>query len=215
MTMTSRTHLDRMFDADRELRDAESALLATGDEETLTALFTAAISEAKALKDRREAIMRLERLADLCAQIPGPIMVDALISILDDDAPSVRTAAGEALLDVGYDRYAEVARAIERRLDRKDTGLAMRELPWLLSEIGEPSALGLLKRFLENADGEVAASAVEALASLSDPAAVPALEALKKDKRLVSIDDGEQETRVTLGELATEAANELRKLDDA
>ena len=54
--------------------------------------------------------MRLERLADLCAQVPGPEMTDALIDIMDYGKPPVRIAAGEALLDVAYEYYAEVAR---------------------------------------------------------------------------------------------------------
>ena len=136
-------------------------------------------------------------------------MTDALILILDDEDPAVRVAAGEALLDVGYERYAEVARGIERVLEKKHKGSSMAELPWVLAEIGEPSALGLIRRFLENEDAEVCASAIEALATLTDPGAIPALEALVDDEREVSIDDGESETTTTIGELAVEAIAEL------
>jgi HEAT repeat protein len=102
--------LAAIFDAERALRAQERALLETAPAE-LKALLAAAVEEAKALPDRREAILRLERLADLCAQVEGPEMVDALIAILDDDAPSVRVQAAEALVDVGFERYAELARA--------------------------------------------------------------------------------------------------------
>ena len=94
-------------------------------------------------------MLRLERLADLCAQVEGPEMADALIAILDDDAPSVRVQAAEALVDVGFERYAEVARAIERALARGEHGPAMQELPWVLCEIAEPSARPLIARFLQ------------------------------------------------------------------
>ncbi|MBW2718938.1 MAG: hypothetical protein JRD94_10415, partial [Deltaproteobacteria bacterium] len=102
--------------------------------------------------------MRLERLADLCAQVPGPRMTDALIAILNDAEPRVRVAAGEALRDLGYERYAELARGIERALDRNADGVAMSELPWVLAEIAEPSALALIRRFLDHSSPDVAAA---------------------------------------------------------
>ena len=136
-------------------------------------------------------------------------MADALLEILDDEDPAVRVAAGEALLDVGYDRYAEVARAIERAFERGDAGPAMAELPWVLSEIGEPSALRLLERFLRATSPDGVASAIEAIASLGDPAAIPLLEPLRKDARKVSLDEGDVETTTTIGELAIEAIAEL------
>src|SRR5690349_19337299 len=139
--MGLRDHLDAIYRADRTIREEESQLLGSGDAATLGDLLGEAVAEARELRDRREAAIRLERLSDLCAQVQGPKMVDALIDILDDDDPGVRVAAGEALLDVGYERYAEVARAIERALEKKRVGPAMCELPWILAEIGEPSAL--------------------------------------------------------------------------
>lgn len=201
--------LETIFRSDRDLREAESRLMQTRDQNTLSDILWKATEDARGMQDRQEGAMRLERLADLCAQVPGPRMTDALIMILDDEDPTVRVAAGEALLDVGYERYAEVARGIERILDKKHKGPALAELPWVLAEIGEPSALGLIRRFLENDDAEVAASAIEALTTLLDPSAIPALEALVDDDREVAVDDGESETMTTVGELAVEAIAEL------
>lgn len=181
----------------------------SGDEPALVALLAQATREAKALADRRDAAIRLERLADLWAQLPGPEMADALVEILDEEDPQVRVAAGEALLDVGYWRYAEVARAIERALDRDANGPAMRELPYLLAEIGEPSALPLIRRFLSHADPEVVAAGIEALALLGDAGAVPDLEKLTDDDRIVTFEEFEEETTVSIGELAEEAIEEL------
>ena len=103
--------LDAIFDADRAMRQAETQLLSSG-KQGLVRVLTSAIAEAKELAARNpvEAGMRLERLADLCAQVPGPEMTDALIGILDHDEAPVRIAAGEALLDVAYEYYAEVPR---------------------------------------------------------------------------------------------------------
>jgi len=129
----------------------------------------------------------------------------------------VRVTAGEALLDVGYDRYAEVARGIERVLERKHTGVSMTELPWILAEIGEPSALALIKKFLASDDGEICASALEALVSLGDPAGADALDGLVDDPREVTVDDSDDDDgdgiRTTIGQLAREAIEELRGRD--
>jgi HEAT repeat protein len=195
--------LAAIFDADRALRSQEKALLASPASE-VSKLLAGAVAEARALSDRKEAIMRLERLADLCAQVEGPEMVDQLIAILDDDAPSVRVQAAEALVDVGFERYAEVARGIERALERGAQETALKELPWVLAEIAEPSARPLIARFLQHAEVEVVASAVEALSELGDPAAAKDLEPLRKDTRPVELDEEDGEITATLGDLVSE-----------
>lgn len=212
--MPLRSHLDAIFAADRSAREAEARMLAEGDDDALADLLARATTEALELGDREEAAIRLERLADLCAQVSGPRMVDAMIAILGHEEPAVRVAAGEALLDVGYERYAEVARAIERALDAGTGGPAMQELPWILSEIGEPSALPLVRRFLSHEDAEVVAAAVEALAMLGEPDAIDDLSKLTDDERVVAIDEFEHETTATLGELARAAIHELERAPD-
>ena len=207
--------LDAIFRADRELREAEGNLFASAKDKALAEVLSNAVNTAAAHKNRAEAAMRLERLADLCAQVEGPLMVDALFRILDDDEPAVRVAAGEALLDVAFDRYAEVARTMEVWLDRKHDGPAMSELPWILSEIAEPSALPLLKRFLAHKEAEVVASAIEAIAALGDPDGIPALEAFAKDEREIEVDDGETESKATIAELVEDAIRELGGGEDA
>ena len=202
--------LQRMFDADRALRKAEFKLLRKKGSEELVSLLERETEQALRLDDRTEGTMRLERLADLCAQVPGPKMTDALIAILNDPEPRVRVAAGEALRDLGYERYAEVARGIERALGRKDDGLAMSELPWVLAEIAEPSALALLRRFLDHPDADVVAAAIEALAQLRDPDSISDLERFLSDSRVVLIEDFEDETKTTLGELAADALEIVR-----
>lgn len=204
-TMSLSDELQRIFDADRTIREAESSLLREKHSDELVALLEREMQAALGLEDRRESTMRLERLADLCAQVPGPRMTDALIMILDDDEPRVRVAAGEALRDLGYERYAEVARGIERALDRGKTGLAMSELPWVLAEIAEPSARALIRRFLDHPSPDVVAAGIEALAQLQDPEAAVDLQRFIADTRIVTIDDFEEETKTTLGELAKDA----------
>ncbi len=200
--------LAAIFDADRALRSQEKALLAAPGS-AVSKLLAGAVAEAGALSDRKEAIMRLERLADLCAQVEGPEMVDQLIAILDDDAPSVRVQAAEALVDVGFERYAEVARGIERALERGAQETALKELPWVLAEIAEPSARPLIARFLRHGEVEVVASAVEALAELGDPAAAKDLEPLRDDTRPVELDEEDGEITATLGDLVSETLASL------
>jgi HEAT repeat protein len=200
-------HLNALFEAERALRSSENALLQNQPGE-LSELLSAAVKEAKALDDKAESRLRLERLADLCAQVPGPEMTDALISILDDASPAVRVQAAEALADVGFDRYAEVARGVERALTLPLT-FALQELPWVLIELGEPSVRKLLVRFLDSEDGDVVASAVEALAELGDAASIKDLKKLASDPREVDIEGDEGEETVTVGDLAMEAIDAL------
>jgi HEAT repeat protein len=207
--MSLHDELERIFDADRMLQRAESALLRKKGAEELVALLERETQSALHMEDRKEGSMRLERLADLCAQVPGPRMTDALIAILDDGEPRVRVAAGEALRDLGYERYAEVARGIERALDRNAHGLAMSELPWVLAEIAEPSALPLIRRFLDHPSSDVVAAAIEALAQLRDPEAFADLQRFVDDSRVVIIEDFEDETKTTLGVLAEDALEML------
>ncbi|MGD8861211.1 MAG: HEAT repeat domain-containing protein [Myxococcales bacterium] len=206
-----RSTLEDIFEAERALRRSEQKLLdadashATGLEGLLGEAVRAALAEG----DDPDAAMRLERLADLCAQVPGPGMIDALISILDAEAESARIEAYEALQDVGYERYAEVARGVERALESGERGQAMRELPFILAEIAEPSARPLIVRFLKIDDVEVQAAAVEALVTLGDPEAAAALKPLIEDPRPVEVDGDTGDETATLGELVAEAIEAL------
>jgi HEAT repeat protein len=203
--MSPQECLHRIFAADRALREAESELLDTRSQPALEQTLWDATEEALGLDDRDEAGMRLERLADLCAQVAGPRMTDALLRILGDDSPQVRHAAGEALLDLAYERYADVARAIERALEAGMSATAAAELPYMLAEVGEPSALPLIRGFLDHGDADVVASAIEALAQLGDPDAAADLQRFVDDTRPVTMEDLDEETSTTIGELARDA----------
>jgi HEAT repeat protein len=206
--MSLSNQLQAIFDAERTLRQAESQLL-QADQKALEDLLSQAVADAKEERDPYEAELRLTRLADLCAQVPGEAMADALLAILDEEQPAVRVQAAEALVDVAYDRYAEVARAIERALARGDDGPAMQELPWVLAEVAEPSALPLVTKFLNHGNEEVVASAIEALTRLGDPQAAHQLKHLVNDPRVVTVEEGEEEFTSTIGELASEAIEVL------
>lgn len=209
--MSAKQLLDALFEADRKVREAESLLFAESEGDDLEKALERAVEQALTLEDPREQHGRLIRLSDLCAQVQGQRMATALVLILNHEAPEVRLAAGEALRDFAYDRYAEVARAIERAYDQKLSGPALSEVPWILAEIGEPSALPLIGKSLGHTDAEVVASGIEALAELGDPEAIALLKPLAKDKRVVDLSEGDSSYSTTIGELAREAISELEQ----
>ena len=197
-------HLDAMFEADRQLLRAEESFLDAAPTGSLLDLLESSFKTAEKVDDDAEQVMRIRRIIDLAAQLEGGKAIDILLRGLDHDEPSVRVEAGEALLDVGYERFKEVAKAIERRLDEKHDGHSMEELPFILAEIYDPDPLPLILRFLEHPSAEVVASAIEATVQRGDPLAIRALEKLLDDKRRVTlpeVDDAE----APLGDLAADA----------
>jgi HEAT repeat protein len=205
--------LSALFDAERTLRKLHAGLL-DRDRGAVLAAVRESTKAALASKDDEEGALRLARLAVLLGDLDGAEVVDLLVDILGSDSPEARVQAGEALEGLAFDRFKEVALGIERALDRLPKGSpALTELPFLLAEVGEPGCVKLLGRFLKHADAEAVAAAIEALAELGDPAAIPLLAPLDKDPRQVQLDeeDGDGE-RVSLGDLAFEAREILEEL---
>ena len=151
----------------------------------------------------------------MLGELEGAEVVDLLIDILGEGEPEARHAAGEALEGLAYDRFKEVALGVERALSRLATGSpALSELPYMLAEIPEPGAVKLLGRFLQHADPEAVAAAIEALVELGDSSVVPMLTPLLKDKRVAQLEDeGGEEGKITIGELASEARELLTEMD--
>ncbi|MGE0788712.1 MAG: HEAT repeat domain-containing protein [Sandaracinaceae bacterium] len=205
--MTPDKLLARIFEADRQVRDAEDELMRVS-EERLSALFAEAVEDALDNADEEESTLRLSRLADLCAQVPGPRMADTLIAILGHEDPAVRVEAGEAIRDVAYERFKEIAQAVERALDRDQRGIAMQELPFVLTEVRDPDPIPLVARFLAHPEPEVVAAAIEAIAAYGDPTAAEHLMPLVDDEREASLEDLEAGP-TPIGELARNALEEL------
>ena len=201
--------LDQVFQADAALRAAETKLLSEPDKALLGKAFAERV-EAERGKTGPTAAGNLARLADLCAQVVSPTTLDALVSILDHAEPGVRVAAGEALLDIGHDRFRDVRTAVERALANERLTVALEELPFVLAELGDPPSVVLVARFLELPSAQAVAAAVEALASIGDPSAIPHLRKLAEDAREVTIEEeGVGELRMTIGELCQDAIAEL------
>lgn len=217
MTKALDEKLDKVFAADRALRIAELDFLENNGAEHLAAI-ERAVNAAFAMEDAEDAAIRLMRSADLLGDFQGPQVPALLLRMLDHEEPAVRDAAGTTLLDVGYSRYAEVARAMEKLIDEGKAITALKEVPFVLAEIGEPGGVKLCLRLTKHADAGVVAAAVEALAMLSDPSVIRDLEKLRNDKRVVEADGSDDEHSApegggpTVGELVQEALEHLRSI---
>jgi HEAT repeat protein len=205
--------LKALFDAERTVRSASDELV-EGDPAIVLPLLQRATREALALdaENEDEAALRLVRISALLGEMQGPEVVDLLVDILGCDEPEARHAAGEALGDLAFDRFKEVAQGVERVLERlPEGGRALAELPYLLSQVPEPGVRKLLGRFLSHKDPDAVASAIEALVEAGDPAAAPMLEPLLADARKVQLEDEAGiEGEATIAELAAEARSLLR-----
>ncbi|KYF76369.1 HEAT repeat domain-containing protein [Sorangium sp. So ce388] len=211
------TTLNKLFDAERTARRLHDDLAAMPGDALLDVL-TDAIAGAGRENDEDEAALRLVRIASLLGEHEGPRALDALIDVLASEHPEARQAAGEEIETLAYDRFKEVAQAIERALKRLPVGSsALPELPYLIAEVPEPGVPKLLGQFLSHKDPDAVAAAIETLVEIGDPAHAPLIQPLLEDKRTVELaDDGGDDatSEVTIGELAEEALGLLAPYED-
>lgn len=207
--------LESLFDAERRVRELHGRI-SDGDPGAVLDGVQKALGKALAEADEDEASLRLERLAAILGELEGPRAVDLLIDILCSDLLEAREAAGAQLEGLAFDRFKEVARGIERALDRLPVGSpALPELPYLLAEIPEPGVVKLLGKFLEHQDADAVAAAIEVSVTIGDPAILEGLTRLTGDKRSVTMSDEEdQATDVTIGELAEDAIGLFEEAED-
>jgi len=205
--------IEDLYAAERSVRSLHARISDSKDVDQIAAL-EVATAEALQLSDEEEASVRLVRLAELLGDLEGAKAADLLIDILGTDSLEARRSAGEALEDLAFDRFKELALAVERALERLPHGhAALTELPFLLSEVPEPGVRRLLGRFLAHRDPEAVAATIEAIVDHADVSAADLLVPLEKDTRHVELEDEEgAEGRVTIGELATEARSLLAEL---
>lgn len=216
--MSATDRLGELFDAEREARRFHDELAAYAENEKgrgeLMEAIQAGVDEAvKAEPD--EGALRLVCLARLLGELEGPDVADLLIRILDCELPEARNEAGEQLQSLAYDRFKEVAQAVERALDRLDVGAnALVELPYVLVEVPEGGVVTLLAKFLKHDDADAVAAAIEALVEVGDPAAIKPLQELVKDERTSVLGEEDDEgAEVEIGGLAAEAIELLRQVE--
>jgi hypothetical protein len=198
--------LTSLFEAERAARLARDRLV-EADPVRAVPVLERAYAEALALDDEDESSLRLEEIAVILGELHGARAVDLLIDILGHEDPDARRAAGEALSEMAFERFKEVALGVERALERLASGsLALSELPYLLAEVPEPGVMKLLARFLALGDADAVASGIEAVVATGDPSGIRLLEPLAGDRRRVQLrDDSGTESDASIGELAAEA----------
>lgn len=207
--------IQELFEAERTSRRLQVELLRAAPDALVSAL-RAEVKAAISSNDSQELAVRAVCLSPLLADMPGPIAADLLIDMLGSEEPEARHAAGEALESAAFDRFKEVALAVERALERLPSGNpALTELPYLLAEVGEPGCTKLLGRFLTHKDADAVAAAIEAAVELGDPSLRAQLKALEKDGRQVDLEEDSDEGRVTIGELATEARELIERMAES
>lgn len=201
--------IERLQRAEEEVRRLQDELIDDAAAARKPALdaFREAILEGLGHGEGPEAAAALVPLAEVLGELDGPEVCDLLVDLIGSEEAEVRLSAGGALQDLAFDRFREVAEAIERAVVRlAGDSPALRELPFVIAEVGEPGGPRVLKGYLGHKDAEVVAAAIEALAMLGDPAALPELRKLVRDPRTVQIEEeGFPEGQSSIGSLAQEA----------
>lgn len=212
MSKSLQPKLQAIFDADRALREAQQAFFddSNGSDDARVSTLSTSLEQAQTLDDLDERASRLSRIADLLTDLAGEPAAKLLTQLLDDDDPSVRLAAGEGLIDLAYSRYAEIARVFEALIEDGRAIVALREVPLLLAQVGEPGGVKLCTKLLKHSDADVVASAIQALVELGDPASAREIDKLKGDTRMVTADDEADDGSYTVGDLVSDALDELR-----
>jgi HEAT repeat protein len=131
--------------------------------------------------------------------------------------PDVRSVVGESLFAIADAEggLSHIRPAIDLALAAG--GPAAKEMPWLLAELEDEDAPKVIAEFLKSEDTEVVTEAIEALADFGDPASVPVLKALLKDKRVVKVegeDEGDELQEWTIGELAGQAIEMIEEEEE-
>jgi len=150
--------------------------------------------------------MPLVRATDMVCGLPkGSVILGKGMSHLN---PDIRELCGQALITVSEESLDAIIPAIDMALAEGET--AAQEMPFVLTYIDDPAVTGQILRFLEVKSADVVAAAIEALAELRDPEAIPALKKLLEDSREVVVEDedgdeGDEEQTISIGVLAKEA----------
>jgi HEAT repeat protein len=201
--------IERLQRAEEEVRRLQDELLDDVEAARPAAMhaFREAVLDGLGHGEGPEAAAALVPIAEVLGELDGPDVCDLLVDLIGSDEAEVRLAAGAALQELAFDRFREVAEAVERAVQRLDkSNPALRELPFIISEVGEPGGPRILKGYLAHAEAEVVAAAIEALAMLGDPAGLGELRKLVRDPRTVQIEEeGSPEAQSSIGALAQEA----------
>jgi HEAT repeat protein len=203
--------LSDLIEANKRMQRARNAFFEHGDNKGRAKAIAAEVDRAMSADPASDAGLRLMLLADLLVEVPGQESVKCLLRVLGHEDPGVRVSAGEALVEVLVNRWGEASRAVELAIPSMSEE-ALRELPFVIAEVGEPAGGAIIAKLLAHTDADVAASAIEALVEMGDATQLDAIKKLVGDKRPLTAEEQEGEEDVdggTLGELASDAVDML------
>ncbi len=205
----AQTLLDELLAADAAALEAHEKLRELDDQEEVSRTVVARLRQTLSSAELDAAgELVVQRLLEICAEVPEKATTEAILVALEHANPLIRDVAAEAALARAYERYAEVARVFESGSLGPH---ATQELCFVFAQIGEPSTVQLLTSALHHDDPDVVSAAIEALTEHGDAAAARSLQALLGDTREVTLEHGDEEFVATVGELAQEAIEELKK----
>lgn len=203
--------LSALIEANRRMLRARDAFFEQGDNKGRAKAIVAEVDRAMRADASSDAGERLMLLADLLVQVSGQESVKTLLRVLGHEDPGVRVSAGEALVEVLSDRWGEASRVVEQAISSMNEE-ALRELPFVLAEVGEPAGGAIIAKLLTHTDADVVASAIEALVEMGDVTQLDAIKKLVGDPRPLTMEEPEGDedaTCATLGELAADAVEML------
>ena len=204
-----------LFAAERSGRKLTEQILSQPHEPLLASL-RATFEKALRVEEEEEQELRLICITRLLRAMSVPGTVDLLIDILDTEIPEVRATAGIAIQEVSTDRMDDVRRAVAEAVERLPEGsYALSELPFLILEMDDAAVLDSLRPFLAHKDPEAVSAAIQALTDYGNPEAIELLQALIDDTRDAELDDDSPESgKLTIGDLACEAIEALREVEE-
>jgi len=212
--MNAKKVLSDIIELDSKIAKLRDEFDACDESEQVKVLDELFACELKAIGEEDSVSIALVRGTDMLVPL-GEKGAAALAKGLTHANPDVRSLAGEALLGIAEEGLAPIRPAIDFAL--KAGCPAAEEMPFLLAMLEHEDVPKVIAEFLDNKDTAVVAAAIEALADFGDPASVPALEKLSKDKRVVAVEgeeEGEEIKEWTIGELAAEAIEMIEEEEE-
>jgi HEAT repeat protein len=212
--MSAKKILSSIIELDTKIADLRDEFDGCDPAEQLKELDEVFARELKAIGEDDPCTIAAVRTTDMLVPL-GEGGAKVLAQGLTHTNPDVRSLAGEALLGIAEDGLEAIRPAISFALGAGCP--AAEEMPFLLAMLDHEDVPKAIAEFLKSADPHVVSAAIEALADFGDPASVPALKALLKDKRVVAVegeDEGEEVKEWTIGELAGEAIEMIEEEEE-
>jgi HEAT repeat protein len=211
--MSAKETIQKIIELDEQIAELRESLEETPVEEQEKELVSRFDEMLESTTQDGMISVAMIRVAEMLLGLESEGAIRSLGSGLGHANEDVRMISGDAFLHIASEGLEKVMPVIDDALEKG--GLIAEEIPFLLMDADLPEATDVLIRFLDQKDPEIVASAIEALAELGDPAAVPALNKFSKDERTVTAEaDGTEQAKWTIGQLCEEAIEMLSDKED-